>query len=86
MHFGVAYGVAAVFYLSSRKLPVLVRCAALAGVLYGIGVWLVMNLAVLPIVNRTAISFPPPQWELILLLHVVCVGLPIALIVRRFSK
>jgi len=86
LHFAVAFGVAAVFYLASRRLTVLVKRAALSGVLYGIAVWLAMNLVVLPLTAQAKAPFPPPGWEIILFAHVTCVGPPIALLVRRFSR
>jgi hypothetical protein len=86
LHFAVAFGVTAVFYLASRRLTVLVKHAALSGVLYGIAVWLAMNLVVLPLTAQAKAPFPPPGWEIILFAHVTCVGPPIALIVRRFSR
>src|SRR4051794_10645534 len=36
MHFGIAFTVAAIFYRLSRRLPILLRHAALFGALYGI--------------------------------------------------
>jgi hypothetical protein len=55
-----------------------------AGVALGIGVYLVMNLAVLPL---SAIAYTPSySWSSLLVglgIHIVCVGLPIAWILQR---
>jgi hypothetical protein len=45
-------------------------------------VWLVMNLAILPLTAVPPKSFPPPNWIPVFVAHVLCVGLPIALVTR----
>lgn len=85
LHFFIATSAAAVFYAASRKMRVLVDRPVLAGVLYGVAVWIVMNYVVIPL---SAIGRWPTLNGLaavIILVHMVCVGLPIALIVRRQS-
>ena len=86
-HFFIATTATAVYYAASRKLPVLVRQALLCGPLYGIAVWLFMNFVVLPL---SAVPFKNTfRLSTVvtgLLIHIFCVGLPIALMVRRYSK
>jgi hypothetical protein len=58
----------------------------LAGVLYGVAVYLVMYWLVSPL---SAVRRGPFSWNstiVAVLTHIFCVGLPIALSVRRFSK
>ena len=59
----------------------------MCGAFYGIAVYLVMNLSVLPLSAYHA-SRPLPRSEMMqgLLIHMVCIGLPIAYNVRRFSR
>jgi hypothetical protein len=85
IHFFIALTAAAVYYLASRKLKFMISQAILSGVLYGIFVWLFMNLIVLPM---TPLKIPYPFWSVVIgiIIHIFCIGLPIALIVRRFSK
>ena len=85
LHFVIATTAAAVFYLASRRLPALVRQPTLWGALYGIGVWLVMNFVVLPLSAVRQQPFNPEMAALMVLIHIVCVGLPIAYAVRRYS-
>jgi uncharacterized membrane protein YagU involved in acid resistance len=87
LHFLIAFAIATVYYLASRRLGLLVRRAVICGLLYGIGVYLVMNFVVLPL---SAIYFKP-TYPLAVLLpglvgHMLLIGLPIALITRRYSK
>ena len=84
LHFLIATGATAVFYLLSRRLKFMVRQAIIAGLLYGAAVYFFMNLVVLPLSafpHKIAFRFVTG-----LLIHLFCVGLPIALVVRRFSK
>ena len=86
LHFLIAFAAAAVFYAASRVMPVLIRHAVLAGLGYGVVVYAVMNLVVVPLS-----AFPhPSSFPLDVVIpsvvgHMVLVGLPIGLAVRRFS-
>lgn len=82
LHFVIAFTAATVFYLASRKIRFLVEQPFLAGPLYGIAVYFFMNLVVVPL---SAAPFPIPNNLTGLLIHVFCIGLPIALAVRRHS-
>lgn len=87
-HFLIATTAAVVFYLASRVLRFLVEWPIPMGLLYGVLVYLFMNFVVLP---RSAIApariAPALSARAIQALIIMfCVGLPVALIVRRFSK
>jgi hypothetical protein len=82
LHFVIALGAAAVFYAASRKIVALTRYPWVTGPLYGVAVWLVMNLVVLPHSANPPKVFPAPTWIPVLVAHLLCVGLPIALAVR----
>ena len=85
IHFFIAFVVSSVFYVASRKLVFLTRRAVISGLLYGVIVygfmyWIVMPLAypiVHPSISRDVTA---------VCVHMLLIGLPIALIVRRFSK
>lgn len=82
-HFLIATTAAAVFYVASRKLKFLVHHAIPSGLLYGIAVYIFMNYIVLPMsAYHTKIVFPKIKDVAILMFMV---GLPISLMVRRFS-
>ena len=85
LHFVIALGAAAVFYAASRKLPVLIEHPIVSGLVYGLGVYAFMNLVVLPL------SAAKPRYSVYiivsqLLVHPLLIGIPIALMVRRFSR
>ena len=85
IHFFVAFVVVSVFYLASRKLPFLTKRPFVWGVLYGIGVYLVMYWIVLPSAFST-FRHRPSNELLALAIHICLIGLPTAFIVRRYSK
>jgi hypothetical protein len=83
LHFVIAVGAATVFLGISRLAPTVLSHPVGAGVAFGLGVFLVMNLVVLPIAG-----FPgglPSGWRLVngLLIHAFGVGLPIAWFASR---
>jgi hypothetical protein len=85
-HFVVAFGAATVYYLASRKLRFMVEKPLVVGPLYGIAVWLFMSFVVMPL---SAIGMPKVTIGSMALgwfVHMLCVGLPIALAVRAYSK
>lgn len=85
LHFFIAFVAAAVYYGASRVLPILVRRPVVSGLAYGVVVYAVMNLVVLPL-SRVNFRTPPSSIVATLVaIHMLCVGLPIALAVRRGS-
>lgn len=86
LHFFIATTVAAVYFAASRKLEVLVKQPLVCGLAYGIPIYLVMNLIVLPL---SAVTFKTSHAlvEVVtsVLILMFCVGLPIGLVVRRYS-
>ena len=86
LHFIIATTWAAVYYLASRRLSFLINQTIIAGVTYGVFVWLFMNFVVLPLSAVTKRPIPLSSRIIGMLIIIFCIGLPIAFIVRRFSK
>jgi uncharacterized membrane protein YagU involved in acid resistance len=85
LHFLIAFTVAFIYYASSRKMAILFDHPLLSGVLYGAAVHLVMNRIVIPL-SAAAVSFSAKAFLPQLVIHIFCVGLPIALVVSHFSR
>jgi len=86
-HYLIALTAAAVFYAASRKLTFLVQQPVVSGLLYGIVVYSVMNFVVLPLsAVPFKLSYPPAVLLRGSLVIMICVGLPIALVVRRAAR
>ena len=78
---------ATIFYLASKAIRVLTRHPVIAGVFYGILIYAVMNLVVLPLsAFPRKVSFPLVVLVTGILVHMFCIGLPISLAVRRSAS
>ncbi len=85
-HFFIAFSAATVFYLASRKLAFMIQRPILSGTLYGISVYVVMYWMVKPLSLVRPRPFSLQETIVAIITHIVCVGLPISLVVRRYSK
>lgn len=87
LHFFIATVWTIVFYLASRKLRFLIAQPIVWGLVYGIVVYAFMNFVVIPMSRFPQRGTPTLTGRLIgLTIIMFCIGLPIALIVRRFSR
>jgi hypothetical protein len=85
IHFLIAFTAASVFYVGTRQFSFLTRHVVASGLLYGIAVYVFMYWLVVPLVfvgARHSISRDVTA----VIVHMVLIGLPIALVVRRFSQ
>lgn len=88
LHFCIAAIWAAIYYAASLKLPLLTRQAVWCGLAYGLFVYLAMYLIVLPLSALQFRFFNQPATAMLtgVLIHLFCVGLPIALAIRWQTK
>ncbi len=85
IHFFIAFVVASVFYMASRKLVFLSRHAVVSGLLYGVLVYGFMYWVAMPLAYPVA--HPSLSRDLTAVcVHMFLIGLPIALIARRYSQ
>jgi hypothetical protein len=83
LQFVIATGAAAAYYMASLRLPILLQRPSVCGTAFGVAVYIVMNFVVVPL---SASPRGPFNWTLaplIVLVHIVCVGLPIAWVISR---
>lgn len=86
LHFVVATGAAATYYLASRRISLMMERPLLCGVIYGALVHLFMTFVVIPL---SAIGVRPFVWQTFsafLLVSMVVVGPSIALTLRRMTQ
>jgi hypothetical protein len=90
IHYAIALTWTAIFYIAATRLnfAALTRRPILSGLIYGVVVYVVMNFVVLPL---TAVPPRPTAVTLVnrvnaVLALIFCIGLPIALLVRRSKK
>jgi uncharacterized membrane protein len=84
-HFLIVFVAASLFYAASRKLRFLTQHAVASGLAYGVAVYVFMTCVVLPVASiRPQHSVPEVMRSMIIVMFLV--GLPIALIVRRYLR
>jgi uncharacterized membrane protein YagU involved in acid resistance len=85
LHYFIAFVFAYIYFKIYPYFPFLRNSLLLSGVLYGMFVWIVMNLIVLPIVFP---KLPQKHFDFPLLLSVLilifCIGIPIAYVTKKF--
>lgn len=87
LHFLIATIWTIIFYVASRKLRFLLERPGVWGLIYGVVVYAIMNFVVLPLSQLPQRGTPTLTSRAIgLVIIMFFIGLPIALIVRRFSR
>jgi hypothetical protein len=86
LHFLIAFTAAAVFYAASRKVTFMTRRPLISGITYGVCVYVMMYWIVIPFSNYHPAAFSWFNASVAVLTHMICVGLPISLVVARFSR
>ena len=87
IHYCIALTFATFYFFMYPRLPFLRKNRIVSGLLYGLFVWIVMNVIVLPLIGYSKFTFhwiPSIRAALILMF---AIGIPISLIVsRHYSK
>ena len=87
IHFFNAFIVAGVFILSANRIALLHRHPIIGSLLYGFGVFIVMNMIVTPLSATPPLPAPTtPQLIIDILDHLLVIGLPLGILVRRNAK
>jgi len=87
LHFLLTTIMAAFFVAWTRMIPDLNKWPWLSGATYGLALFVLMQVVVLPMSAAGGAGFPEGQFLVGgLLIHAFGVGVPIALIARRFSE
>lgn len=81
LHFVIATGWAAFYWAASRRIALLRTRPVISGMAYGVVVYFLMSRVVVPL------SAVPPRPAVVspemIAIHMICVGLPIALVLSR---
>ena len=86
LHYFIATTVVVVYWFASRWIPVLVKQPIIFGLIYGVGVWVVMNYVVIPL-SRTSRGANIPVWIICsIIVHAFLIGLPAALFSARAAS
>lgn len=85
-HFLIAFVAAFLYFRASYSIPALNQNAVIFGVIYGIVVFFFMSRVVVQLSATRKGPFSLSQMLIGILIHIFCVGLPIALIARRSAQ
>ena len=83
-HYAIAFAWTIGFFFVYPWLPMLWRNKYLTGVLYGIFIWSIMNLIVIPLSAIPANTFHLTSAAIAASILIVAVGLPIAFLAHRY--
>ena len=88
LHFVVATCIATVYYLTTLVLPILIRHPTISGLSYGVIAYFGMKYIVLPLsaIGQRGTLPRLPIFLTEVIGHAVLVGLPLALLARRFAR
>ncbi|MCI0394925.1 MAG: hypothetical protein L0332_24825 [Chloroflexi bacterium] len=83
-HLIISFVIAGVFILGAGRIPLLRRYAFVGALLYGFGVFVVMNMIVTPLSATPPLPAPTTPWLIEAIIeHVLAIGLPLGILVRR---
>jgi hypothetical protein len=83
LHYFIAFSFTLVFTIVSTKTPVLRKNIVLSGIIYGIVVWTIMTLLVVPLTKIPAAPFNYERAILNAVILIFCIGLPISYLTAR---
>jgi hypothetical protein len=83
-HLIISFVIAAVFILAADRIPLLRRNVIVGSLLYGFGVFIVMNMIITPLSAAPPLPAPTLPWLIEAIIeHTLLVGLPLGILVRR---
>ena len=85
-HYIIAYCFATLYFLIYPRIKFLRKSSIVSGLLYGIFVWVIMNLIVLPLTGSKFGPFPLIPLLRTIIILIVCIGLPIAILTAQYYK
>lgn len=84
IHLIISFVVAGVFILSAARILLVRRYPIAGSLLYGFGVFIVMNMVVTPLSAAPPLPTPTIPWLIEAIIeHILAIGLPLGILVRR---
>ena len=83
-HYIIAYCFTITFFLMYPRIKFLANNWVLSGILYGMFIWLLMNLVVVPLSRTHAATLTFNSFIINLLILIVAIGLPLSYIAHRY--
>jgi hypothetical protein len=84
LHYLIAIAFTLFLFWLYPKLPIFTKSRILTGILYGIFIWLVMNLVVVPLSNTPSQPFTLLNALINVVILIVCMGIPLSWMANSF--
>lgn len=87
-HYIIAFGWTILFFWLATRIQFLTAKWIFSGIVYGIFVWLMMNIVVLPL-SLVPMKSSPKEWSDIakgMIILITCIGLPISFIAKKYLR
>lgn len=85
-HYVIAAGWTIIFFMAYSRLTILLKNWIVSGIVYGLFVWLIMNLVVLPLSRVPAVSMTVNGVLIGISVLMVCIGLPISYLAHKYYQ
>lgn len=85
-HYIIATGFAAAYFIIYNRFLLLKKNYLISGTVYGIIVWIVMNLIIVPISNTPHIPFSFERISVGIIILIICIGWPISFFAERHNS
>ncbi len=85
IHYTIAFIFSTIYFFAFAWLPFLRINRIVSAILYGLFVWIIMNLVVLPAVG-IAFRFNATANAIGIIILMICIGIPVSFIVSRYYK
>ncbi len=84
LHYSIAFAFTIFFFLLFPKIKAFSKDWILTGILYGIFIWIVMNLIVVPLSNIGSRPFTLVNALINVIILIVCISLPLSFMTNTF--
>jgi uncharacterized membrane protein YagU involved in acid resistance len=86
LHYIIALLFTSFYFWLAHRWAWLIKHWGISGVVYGLGVWAVMNLLVVPASQAPSLPLEPVNAGLEALILIGCIGLPVSFLAVRFAR
>lgn len=84
VHFTIAMGWAIIFFILYRRLKLIRINKIVTAIIYGLFVWTMMNVLLLPLWNQKPFVFNPESSSINAAILIIAIGLPLSFMANRY--
>jgi hypothetical protein len=86
IHYLIAFVFTVLFFFLYPRLSILSRNKWIGAIVYGIFIWVVMNLVLVPLTKARKLPMPPDQILIGAAILILMIGLPLSFIANRYYR